>query len=367
MPLPPILQEDETFIAFDKPSGMLIAPDRWDKKRENMMGLVHDKFGHGVANVHRLDADTSGVVLCSKSKVALDPLVARLWDTSGSHAVEKAEYRDPRVTALARPGGNGRGPARELARFYADLLSPAPVLLSRAAFNALSKDEGFVEDYKKVTSEEPDLVRAEDLAPLFARMLAEMETGRGLFLLRGFPVAQYGKPDLRYMYVGLCRHLGTTLSQSPGGDHIGDVRNMNVDVNSPRGRAYTSNQKLTFHSDQADIVGLLVLRTAKTGGLSKLASALAIRNEIARTRPDLLEVLHQPFPWSWQEQQPVRLATRRPPAARATSSAPAASPTRWLGRRPTTCFVEHAFGFVERTVGGGHCPLGIGQAGVEAA
>ena len=74
MPLPPILQEDETFIAFDKPSGMLIAPDRWDKKRENMMGLVHDKFGHGVANVHRLDADTSGVVLCSKSKEALDYL-----------------------------------------------------------------------------------------------------------------------------------------------------------------------------------------------------------------------------------------------------------------------------------------------------
>ncbi len=118
-------------------------------------------------------------------------------------------------------------------------------------------------------------------------------------------MAQYAKPDLRYMYVGLCRHLGTTLSQSPGGDHIGDVRNMNVDVNSPRGRAYTSNQKLTFHSDQADIVGLLVLRTAKSGGLSKLASALAIRNEIARTRPDLLEVLHQPFAWSWQEQQPA--------------------------------------------------------------
>jgi 23S rRNA-/tRNA-specific pseudouridylate synthase len=72
MPLPPILQEDETFIAFDKPSGMLIAPDRWDKKRENMMGLVHDKFGHGVANVHRLDADTSGLLLCAKNKIALD-------------------------------------------------------------------------------------------------------------------------------------------------------------------------------------------------------------------------------------------------------------------------------------------------------
>lgn len=60
MGLPAIIFEDETMVAFDKPSGMLVAPDRWDKKRENLMGLVHEKLGHHVANVHRLDADTSG-------------------------------------------------------------------------------------------------------------------------------------------------------------------------------------------------------------------------------------------------------------------------------------------------------------------
>ncbi len=72
MPIPPILFEDEAILAFDKPSGLLIAPDRWDKKKENLMGMVHDKFGHHVANVHRLDADTSGIVLCAKTKVGLD-------------------------------------------------------------------------------------------------------------------------------------------------------------------------------------------------------------------------------------------------------------------------------------------------------
>src|ERR1043165_8631069 len=72
MSLPPVLFEDDAVIAFDKPSGLLIAPDRWDKSRENLMGLVHDKMGHGVANVHRLDADTSGIVLCAKTKPALD-------------------------------------------------------------------------------------------------------------------------------------------------------------------------------------------------------------------------------------------------------------------------------------------------------
>lgn len=74
MPLPPILYEDDTLVAFDKPSGLLVAPDRWDKARANLMGMVHAdaRFGRGVANVHRLDADTSGVLLCTKTKPALD-------------------------------------------------------------------------------------------------------------------------------------------------------------------------------------------------------------------------------------------------------------------------------------------------------
>lgn len=74
MPLPPILFEDDAIVAFDKPSGMLVAPDRWDKTRENLMGLVHAhaRYGRSVANVHRLDADTSGLLLCAKTKPALD-------------------------------------------------------------------------------------------------------------------------------------------------------------------------------------------------------------------------------------------------------------------------------------------------------
>jgi RluA family pseudouridine synthase len=70
--LPPVVYEDDTLIAFDKPSGLLIAPDRWDKSRVNLMDLVHERMGHGVANVHRIDADTSGLVLCAKTKPALD-------------------------------------------------------------------------------------------------------------------------------------------------------------------------------------------------------------------------------------------------------------------------------------------------------
>jgi RluA family pseudouridine synthase len=70
--LPPILFEDDDMLVFDKPSGMLVAPDRWDKKAENLMDLIHAKLSPEIFNVHRLDKDTSGLVLCAKTKPALD-------------------------------------------------------------------------------------------------------------------------------------------------------------------------------------------------------------------------------------------------------------------------------------------------------
>jgi RluA family pseudouridine synthase len=72
MPLPPVLFEDDAVIAFDKPSGLAVSPDRRDHAAEHLMGLVRAKWGPEVANVHRLDADTSGLVLCAKTKLALD-------------------------------------------------------------------------------------------------------------------------------------------------------------------------------------------------------------------------------------------------------------------------------------------------------
>jgi RluA family pseudouridine synthase len=72
MDLPPIIYEDDALVAFDKPAGLPVAPDRAEKARGNLMALVHARLGPHVANVHRLDADTSGVLLCAKTKAALD-------------------------------------------------------------------------------------------------------------------------------------------------------------------------------------------------------------------------------------------------------------------------------------------------------
>ena len=130
-----------------------------------------------------------------------------------------------------------------------------------------------------------------------------LENGRGVVVLRGLPALDYNKDELRLMYWGLGLYLGTGVSQSSKGDLLGDVMDFGQDPKSSTGRGYMSRLKLGFHTDTADVVALMVLRVARSGGLSRIASSVAIRNEIAKTRPDLLDVLYQPFYWSWKGQQ----------------------------------------------------------------
>lgn len=148
-----------------------------------------------------------------------------------------------------------------------------------------------------------DTLTKEDFPlPAVARRIAFardfLEDGKGIYQFRGIKIDGYSKDDLRLLYWGLGRHLGTAVSQSKDGDILGDVRNVGVDIHSPQGRGYKSNQRLNFHTDSADVVGLFVLCAAMRGGLSKVASSVSAHNEILRRRPDLLELLYRPYPRS---------------------------------------------------------------------
>jgi len=65
-----------------------------------------------------------------------------------------------------------------------------------------------------------------------------------------------------------------------------------------------------FHCDPTDIVGLLCLRKAKTGGESAIVSSATLYNEILRQRPAYLARLQQGFFYdrknqNWAEESPV--------------------------------------------------------------
>ena len=81
----PILYEDRSVLVIDKPAGWLLAPSHWRQTRRNLQGaleadLLAGAFWARARNlkflrfVHRLDAETSGVLLLAKSRGAVGPL-----------------------------------------------------------------------------------------------------------------------------------------------------------------------------------------------------------------------------------------------------------------------------------------------------
>lgn len=145
--------------------------------------------------------------------------------------------------------------------------------------------------------------------PRFAAALdgvrRELVDGCGVALLGGFPVQSLTKDELRALWWGIGLHLGTALAQSSRGDVIGDVRDLGTGITGKAGRGYTSNVELGWHSDAADVSALFFLRQATVGGSSGFASSVAVHNEILRRRPDLMALLYEPFPVSWQSNEPA--------------------------------------------------------------
>jgi RluA family pseudouridine synthase len=82
MPLPAIVFEDEALIAFDKPSGLPVAPERNDPQGESLLALVRAQWGADLANVQRLETEASGLVLYAKTKAALDFLSGQFQSKS---------------------------------------------------------------------------------------------------------------------------------------------------------------------------------------------------------------------------------------------------------------------------------------------
>ena len=119
----------------------------------------------------------------------------------------------------------------------------------------------------------------------------ELETGRGMILLRGLPAA-YTPEELRLIYWGIGCHLGTALSQGGRGELLGLVEDEGRPVDFTKYRGSKTADRLPFHGDRCDVVGLLCVRKARSGGVSRIVSAAQIHNEILRRRPDLIELFY---------------------------------------------------------------------------
>lgn len=120
----------------------------------------------------------------------------------------------------------------------------------------------------------------------------ELENGKGFLVLRGLPVERYTDEDIHIVYYGLGLHMGQPVRQNPRGDLLGLVMHVG-DASKKTTRVYETNLYLPYHSDPSDVVGLLCVRKAKSGGLSSLISVAAIYNEILRTHPEYLGLYYR--------------------------------------------------------------------------
>jgi hypothetical protein len=165
---------------------------------------------------------------------------------------------------------------------------------------------------------EKEQIRPEDFwLPSTRDLLNEVRetiTNRcGFVLLRGLPVhSRFTESEAINIYRAIGLSLGVPVSQNSRGEVLGHLR----DLGEPGAfeRRYATNAAQAFHTDDTDLVGLLCLRPARSGGASLVASSMEAYNCVLGEHAEYVSILYKPFPKDlMNEQLPGQPAwTRRP-------------------------------------------------------
>jgi hypothetical protein len=133
------------------------------------------------------------------------------------------------------------------------------------------------------------------LGPILERIRRDVIAGRGFVLIRGVPVDGRTRREKAIAYWGIGTYFGWAVPQNAQGHLLGHVRDIGMDPANPVHRLYATRARHLFHTDSCDIVGLFCLHGARSGGSSMIVSSVTIHNEMLERRPDLVEILGQPF------------------------------------------------------------------------
>lgn len=142
-----------------------------------------------------------------------------------------------------------------------------------------------------------------------SRSLAEIERelidGRGFVRIAALDTERYDDDDLTMLYWGIGMHLGDPWPQNKHGHVMGDVTDQGKTFDDPTSRGNEMGLiRLDYHTDGSDLVGLMCLRPAKSGGLSCVANVVEIYNTLVETRPDLVAALYDELPWDFRGEEP---------------------------------------------------------------
>lgn len=133
------------------------------------------------------------------------------------------------------------------------------------------------------------------LGPLLEGVRDEVVKGRGFAVIRGVPVDRYSRRETLIAYWGMGLYWGKAVSNNKAGHLIGHIKDIGHDPANPLTRLYATAAAQPYHNDAADVVTLLCLKNARSGGLSSWSSSVSVHNEILRRRPDLGPVMAGPW------------------------------------------------------------------------
>lgn len=196
---------------------------------------------------------------------------------------------DPTLPPPVKDRSAWYGPDLAESAEWIELLSEAEIAEVEHAFRQLSSKRI---DFASLT---PSDVPLPTLAPRLQRILEEVLNGRGFVLIKSLPVERWTRREAASAFLIIGVHLGNLRRQNAEGHLLGHVRDMGRSSDDPNTRIYQTRERQTHHTDSCDVVGLLSLHAAKSGGLSNLVSSTTIFYEIRRRRPDLLRVLLEPI------------------------------------------------------------------------
>ncbi|KAG5642401.1 hypothetical protein DXG03_002833 [Asterophora parasitica] len=131
-------------------------------------------------------------------------------------------------------------------------------------------------------------------------LAGELYSGRGFFVLRTLPLDTYSREDIAIVYAGISSHVGSARGKQDGtGAVLSHIKDLSVSHAHEKGgignSAYTTDKQV-FHTDVGDLIALMALQSAAEGGTSRISSGGRVYNELAATRPDIINTLSKPWP-----------------------------------------------------------------------
>ncbi|MDX2378656.1 MAG: TauD/TfdA family dioxygenase [Acidimicrobiia bacterium] len=144
----------------------------------------------------------------------------------------------------------------------------------------------------------------ESIRALAIDIRADLIDRHGFTLLRGFPVDELGRNTIAAAFMLLGCVIGRPRSQNAAGHLLGHVKDVGADLTDSSTRIYQTNERQSFHTDSTDAVALLCLHTARSGGLSQLASAETVYRIVRERRPDLAARLFDSIATDRRGEQP---------------------------------------------------------------